>query len=109
MDYALHPTTWRFNPLAWLTQRPAAAPRSTAEPIEHLHSLHDGQLMRVAAPLGHEIICVQGTLWITHDGDPKDIVVEAGRSYVADRHAPLVVYALDTARLLVHAAPAEAA
>jgi hypothetical protein len=109
MDHALHPTPWRFNPLAWLTRRPAATARSAVDPLQHLRTLAGGQMLRVDAPLGHEIVCVQGSLWITHDGDPKDIIVDAGQRYVADRHAPLVVYALDKARFLLHPADAETA
>jgi len=42
-------------------------------------------------------------LWITSDGDPRDIVLSAGESHVADRDAPLLVFALEPALLRVSA------
>jgi hypothetical protein len=104
MQLVLNPAARLANPLTWLLRRgnaQPARPQRTAEPADAVQALSRGRTLRVAQPLGTEIYCVQGSLWITHDGDPKDIVIEAGRSYVADRHAPLVVCALDSARLLV--------
>lgn len=45
-------------------------------------------------PFGREIGCLRGTLWITHDGDNKDIVLEAGGLYTADRDARMLVHAM---------------
>jgi Protein of unknown function (DUF2917) len=38
--------------------------------------------------------CIEGCLWLTHDGDCRDIVLEAGQSHVADRDSRLVIHAL---------------
>jgi hypothetical protein len=58
---------------------------------------------RMDRPLGHRIDCISGSLWITSDGDPRDIVLSAGESHVADRDAPLLVFALEPALLRVSA------
>ena len=60
-----------------------------------MNLLDKGATMTIACPLRCEVHCVLGALWITHDGDPKDIVVEAGHSYRADRNARMLVYALE--------------
>lgn len=53
---------------------------------------------------GGTIACIQGCVWLTHDGDCRDIVLEAGQSHVADRDSRLVVHALE--RSTVRFAPA---
>ncbi len=44
--------------------------------------LHRGQCSRIHAACGTSIDCRRGTLWITVDHDLRDIVLEAGESYV---------------------------
>jgi hypothetical protein len=38
--------------------------------------------------------CAAGSLWLTHDGDPKDVMLGANQSYRAERQEPLRVHAL---------------
>lgn len=38
--------------------------------------------------------CSSGSLWITHDGDPRDVIVDAQGSYRADRESAMHVFAL---------------
>ncbi|MCW5611287.1 MAG: DUF2917 domain-containing protein [Rubrivivax sp.] len=54
-----------------------------------------GQTLVVRHPLGMALECVRGTLWITHDGDRKDIVLQQGESYVAARTSTMLIHALD--------------
>ena len=56
------------------------------------HALH-----RVAA--GRRIRCLAGTLWVTPDREPVDLVLEAGASH-RDRRSALV-QALDDASFIV--------
>jgi hypothetical protein len=44
-----------------------------------------------------QIHCESGELWITQDGDRRDIVLLAGKSWRIDNAAPLVVSALKPA------------
>jgi hypothetical protein len=38
--------------------------------------------------------CTAGSVWITHDGDPKDVVLGPGESYDAPRPAAMLLHAL---------------
>jgi Protein of unknown function (DUF2917) len=40
------------------------------------------------------VLCSTGSLWITQDGDPRDVILEGRESYRADREAPMHVFAL---------------
>jgi hypothetical protein len=58
-------------------------------------------LHRVADLGGRTITCNEGTLWITLDNDPRDIVLEAGESYAGGEHVPALIYAMAAARLRI--------
>jgi hypothetical protein len=38
--------------------------------------------------------CAEGSLWLTHDGDPRDVILSSDQSYQADRENPLRLHAL---------------
>ena len=40
------------------------------------------------------VCCATGSVWITHDGDPKDVVLGPREHYRADREAAMHVFAL---------------
>jgi hypothetical protein len=68
---------------------------------ENLHILTDISLAKYKTwsidgdRRGDVITCLNGTLWITQEGDLKDYVVEAGRSFWVTRIGTVVVQALD--------------
>jgi hypothetical protein len=49
---------------------------------------------RVFARPGDRIECVAGALWVTQDGDPRDVVLGAGDAFDVDRAGPLLMTAL---------------
>ena len=69
--------------------------QSTGSRLQDLQ-LGGGKSLRIERPLGALVSCRQGTLWITHDSDCKDIVIEAGNSYLSDRAGRMIVHALGT-------------
>jgi hypothetical protein len=69
-----------------------------------------GTVHRIENRKGSEVFCLEGALWITQEGDPRDIALTAGRSFVLDRRGVAVVYALRDATITVgapgHVSPA---
>lgn len=64
-----------------------------------------GRSLALARPQGRLVRCDRGCIWLTHDGDPRDIVLAAGEAHRCDRDAPLIVHALDDARVYVEPPP----
>ena len=50
--------------------------------------------LRLKDARGARLRAVQGTLWVTIDNDLRDIVLDAGESFVVDSDKPLIVTAL---------------
>ena len=42
---------------------------------------------------GTSMRCLSGSLWVTQDGDPRDIVLTAGDSFTLDRDGLAIIYA----------------
>jgi hypothetical protein len=62
-------------------------------------SLRARHLLEVPQAQGVRIGCTRGSLWITVDGDPRDVVLEAGESFVGERPGRMLVYALSPSSL----------
>jgi hypothetical protein len=43
---------------------------------------------------GVQIQCREGSLWVTLDGDPRDIVLDAGESFTSTERRRALIYAL---------------
>ena len=70
-----------------------------------LHLKHR-QLLRLPADNGARITCRSGSVWITRDGDAKDIVLERGQTFQSTRGDGIVIYALHDADIDVVESPA---
>lgn len=97
----------RTSRLAWgLASRERRAPQA-CRPPPGVVTLGKGSIHRIERPAGWVVACVAGSVWLTHDGDPRDIVLAAGERHVADRASRLLVQALEPAA--IEWAPAGAA
>lgn len=77
-------------PSAWLL--PTCQPTQTID---------KGATLVVAQPLGATVTCSNGSLWITHDGDLRDVVISTGESHTGDRASRMLVFGLETSSVQV--------
>jgi hypothetical protein len=56
-----------------------------------------GQTLRVIDALGSTICVQQGSVWITEENVPKDVVLEAGHCYQLSRQGLALVHAFGDA------------
>lgn len=59
------------------------------------------QSQRVDAPQGVRVHCLHGTLWITQDGEARDIVLGPGDQYRLEHATTTYLSALDDVRYLL--------
>ena len=72
-----------------LPARPASATR---------HVLDKGVTAWIEKPLGREVLCDAGTLWLTFHGEPQDVILEAGESHRCIKGSKLAIHALAAAQ-----------
>lgn len=60
--------------------------------------LDHSAIFAVPEPLGRTVECLHGALWVTFDGDSRDIELTANQTFVADRAQRMLVQALTSAR-----------
>jgi hypothetical protein len=91
----------------WFQRVPA--PAATLGPVAPAGTssqpLHKNATLVVLDPMGVTVECTQGSLWLTHDGDCKDVILEAGQRYSSTTRARLLVHALDTALVRLACTP----
>ncbi|MBI3376301.1 MAG: DUF2917 domain-containing protein [Betaproteobacteria bacterium] len=64
-------------------------------------TLNRGELLRLRNAAGRHLTVVQGSVWITQDGDPRDPVLESGASFRFDRNGLSLVMSLGGPAILV--------
>jgi hypothetical protein len=63
--------------------------------------LKRNQLLKLRGGIGHAIVCDSGGVWLTQDGDQRDIFLKAGESFTLDRDGPALVQAFDPAAITI--------
>jgi hypothetical protein len=66
-------------------------------------SLKARSIHRIENGAGTLIECLSGVLWITQNGDHRDITLERGQRFWLDRGGLAIVYGLEPARFRVDA------
>jgi hypothetical protein len=56
-------------------------------------------ILEVKQALGVTIECLEGSVWVTLDGDRRDVILDAGQAFNVDRKQRTLIQALDTARV----------
>lgn len=105
MHLALNPAPFLGNPLAvwqrWV--RPAAVRRAMvlADAGRNVHALAKNSMLTVLQPQGRVIECLEGCVWITQDGDVRDVVIAGGQSFCPDRSQRTLIHAFEPSRVRV--------
>lgn len=73
-----------------------------------LTDLPRGETLRVADGKCHVIAVFEGQVWLTQDGDLRDVILEAGDSFTFGRPGVTLVHAFRDARLMMMDAAAVA-
>jgi hypothetical protein len=76
----------------------------TSHPRPWLSGLGKGELIRFDGRRGQRIANRRGTLWITQDEDPDDVVLGEGEDHRLGRDGPVLVQALDAACVVIESA-----
>jgi hypothetical protein len=93
MLLALHPNTFMARLRGREDRAVAAQPRVTRLLAVGVRDGATRELPRVH-PGRMVVHCRQGEAWITHDGDPRDVVLQANQSYAVDNAHRMTVHAL---------------
>lgn len=99
---ALNPVVPLHNPLAWLpkTLVNSATTRVTITPHNcDTQHLQRGAALVVPDPMGYEVECLDGCVWITHVGNSEDLVLGSGQFYHVASSRSMLAYALETSQL----------
>ena len=70
--------------------------------------LNKGQLQRIEDGQGSRVFCISGCLWLTQQGSPRDIVLNAGDEALLSQDGTTIVMALSDSRWLHTEAPSGA-
>jgi len=62
-------------------------------------SLAHKAMFSVSDASGVQIVCRTGSLWITLDDDPRDVVLDAGESFLTTEHRRALIYAMEESSL----------
>ncbi|OOG39689.1 DUF2917 domain-containing protein [Polaromonas sp. A23] len=68
-------------------------------------SLAHQAMFSVSDAAGVQILCREGSVWVTLDNDPRDIVLDAGDSFLTTEHRRALIYAMEPSALSLVVAP----
>lgn len=63
------------------------------EPARNAIRLGQDEILRIDGGKGSTVRCEEGALWLTQDGDLRDLFLEAGQHYALDRAGPALISA----------------
>ncbi|HET8747553.1 MAG TPA: DUF2917 domain-containing protein [Ramlibacter sp.] len=61
------------------------------------------QLFEIADAAGVRILCTAGSLWLTLDHDPRDVILQAGDAFESEAPRRLLLYAFERSSFALHA------
>lgn len=94
-----------YNPFAAAWRALCAAVmhqgNTSTNPMHTVGILDKGETLALQSPVGYSIECMEGCVWVTLDGDTRDVVICSGQTYWPDRNSRALVHALDKSQVSV--------
>ena len=90
-------TAWLRSAFSTAPHRPVVVP-GTSGSVEELAK---NSTIAILQPQDAVVECLEGCVWITLDEDIRDVIIEAGELFCADRNSRALVHALETSRVRV--------
>ncbi|HJV81175.1 DUF2917 domain-containing protein [Noviherbaspirillum sp.] len=99
----MHATVHKTFAVGHHHDRDGAAPESLLklDPAGELVRLQAKQHLRLHKATGWTVRVLAGAVWLTQDGDIRDIVLQAGESYVLDRKEPALLSPFKDAQICI--------
>lgn len=95
---AAFPFTGRLRAMRASRQQ---AGRRIIPAVQGAVTIDKGATLVVERAAGASVCCLSGSLWITHDGDVKDVLIDAGDTYRSERSGRMLVHGLAASSALV--------
>ena len=73
--------------------------KTALTPSGSMIQLNNAEFLHLRGATGWTVKALEGALWITQDGDLRDIVLEPGESHRLDRRSPALISPMGNARL----------
>lgn len=64
-----------------------------------IEALNKNETLTLSRPADTQIECFKGCVWVTQDGDLRDIMLEAGQNLSISRPARVLVHALESSQV----------
>lgn len=93
-----------MNAIVHKTSTESAPPTRSSTPLNpagNILKLIPQQYAYIRNGCGWNVHARRGVLWLTQDGDIRDVVLQAGESFVLDRKGPALLSALDDVEVCV--------
>jgi len=86
----------------WLRSKASCSIRQTGQVTGTRPSVQEiarDKILEIKQALGVTIECLEGSVWVTRDGDLRDVILAAGCAFNIDRKQRILIQALDAARV----------
>jgi len=61
--------------------------------------LERNKVVKLRGAIGHTVVCRSGSVWVTRDGDTRDVILRAGGTFTFDRDGPALLQAFEASAI----------
>ncbi|MES2510592.1 MAG: DUF2917 domain-containing protein [Pseudomonadota bacterium] len=92
----------------WLRAKAACTMRQTRQAAcmrPSVREIATDRILEIKQGAGMKLECLEGSVWVTLDGDLRDVILEPGQAFTVDRDQRILIQALDSARVRLVQSP----